>query len=535
MQIPPQRLVQDLLTQTASVCASKHALVVEGKPYTYGALLDGAQRLATALRARGLSRGDRVAIFMDNTFECAISIFGVLMAGGAFLVVNPQTKHDKIALLIEDCQARMLLTERHLLKQAELAMAACGGLSAILCVGQANPDRTPPMESFWDVLEANEPLAAPVGTIPLDLASLVYTSGSTGNPKGAMMTHENMVFIVGSVLEYLRLSESDRILNALPFSFGYGLYQLLMSVALGATLVLERSFTYPAKIIQRMLEQEVTVFPAVPTIYAMLIGMHERSPLSFPRVTRITTAAAALPAHFIGPLREIFPNALLFKMYGQTECKRVAYLEPELVDSHPTSVGKAIPGTEVCVLDADGQPVPPGEAGILHVRGPHVMVGYWNAPEKTNEVLKPGRLPGERLLCTNDWFKQDADGFLYFVARSDDIIKTRGEKVSPVEVENALHGMPGVREAAVIGIPDALLGSAIRAYVALEPDAAVDEREIKRYCLAHLENFMVPKEVVFLPELPKTSSGKVTKKALREAAEAELTSGTTADPPGGGR
>jgi len=232
----------------------------------------------------------------------------------------------------------------------------------------------------------------------------------------------------------------------------------------------------------------------------------------------VTNTAAALPAAFQQQLHEVFPNALIYRMYGLTECKRVCYLEPELADSKTESVGKAIPGTEVFLLTAEGEPVPPGETGILHVRGPHVMLGYWKQPELSARMLKAGKLPGERVLCTQDWFRMDEEGFLYFVGRSDDIIKTRGEKVSPVEVENVLHGMPGIREAAVVGVADTLLGQIIRAYVALEPGAKLTDKEIIKYCLSHLENFMVPKEVVFLPELPKTNTGKISKKTLGDKA-----------------
>jgi acyl-CoA synthetase (AMP-forming)/AMP-acid ligase II len=329
-----------------------------------------------------------------------------------------------------------------------------------------------------------------------------------------MQTHQSMVFAAGSLIEYLRLSADERILCVLPLAFDYGLYQLLMSIQLGATLVLERSFTYPAQIFARMQEQAATVFPGVPTVYAMLISSHGRTPLCFPQVTRVTNTAAALPDEFVAKLREIFPNALIYRMYGLTECKRVSYLEPELAGEKPGSVGRAIPGTEIYLLSPDGKPVPPGETGILYVRGPHVMVGYWNRPDLSEHMLKPGKLPGERVLCTQDFFRMDAEGFLYFQGRSDDIIKTRGEKVAPVEVENALHSIPGVREAAVLGIPDALLGEAIRAYVVVEPESNLNDKQLRVACAARLENFMVPKEFVFRPELPKTATGKVSKKLL---------------------
>ncbi len=511
------RLLHDSLLVSSARHPGKTALVVEGTPYTYAALEDAALRLAAHLAESGLQRGDRVAIYMDNTWPCVVTIFGTLLAGGVFLVVNPQTKADKLQYILNDSGAAFLISDGHLAKVFLPILAAAPSVQCVLCSGTMPETESGILRPF-DAALAGSPGAPSDKVIAVDLAALIYTSGSTGNPKGVMMTHQAMTFTAGSLIEYLRLDPDDRILNLLPVAFDYGLYQLLMSVRLGATLVLERSFTYPAQIFNRIRSESVTVFPGVPTVYMTMLGIHARGALSFPSVRRVTNTAAALPADIVPQLREIFPNALIFRMYGLTECKRVCYLEPELISSKPDSVGKAIPGTEVFLLSPEGLPVPTGETGILHIRGPHVMLGYWNQPELSAHMLKPGRLPGERILCSQDFFRMDRDGCLYFQGRSDDIIKTRGEKVSPIEVENCLHGIPGVREAAVLGVPDALLGEAIRAYVSLQEGAVLTEKEIKAACMARLENFMVPKEVVFLPELPKTATGKIRKKGLGEAA-----------------
>jgi long-chain acyl-CoA synthetase len=444
-----------------------------------------------------------------------VSIFGALMAGGAFVVINAQTKTDKLRYIVTDSGAKVLITDSHLSRFFLPAIQGLSSLRTVICSGDVPQDSGRPLLPF-DVASSRLPPAEPSDTVvPLDLAALIYTSGSTGNPKGVAMTHQAMAFTTGSLIEYLRLADDERILNVLPLAFDYGLYQFLMAVRLGATLVLERSFTYPAGVFSRISSERVTVFPGVPTVYMTMLGMHARSPLSFPSVRRVTNTAAALPPDIVPRLREMFPNALIFRMYGLTECKRVCYLEPELVDLKPESVGKAIPGTEVFLRSEDGKPVAPGETGILYVRGPHVMIGYWNQPKLTDDMLKPGRYAGERVLCTHDFFTMDEDGCLYFVGRSDDIIKTRGEKVSPVEVENCLHGIPGVREAAVIGVPDELFGEAVKAFVALEEGVSLSDKEIKGICASRLENFMVPKDVVFLPELPKTATGKIRKKDLR--------------------
>jgi amino acid adenylation domain-containing protein len=509
------RLLHDSLTAAADAAGDKIALVVDGERLTYTELLDSSRRFASALQELGLERGDRVVVFTDNSLPCVVSIFATLIAGGVFVVVNPQTKEDKLAYILADSDARFLVTEGTIARVADRARENAGSLVAAI---KAGAEPLEGMLSYDDLLAGAEPSPRATGTIPLDLAALIYTSGTTGNPKGVMMTHANMVFAAGSLSEYLRLDAEQRIMNVLPLAFDYGLYQLLMSVRMQATLVLERSFVYPTQVLNRLEEEGVTVFPGVPTVYATLISMHERAPLSFPSVQRVTNTAAGLPPSFHDPLREIFPNALVFRMYGLTECKRVSYLEPELLEEKPTSVGKAIPGTETLVLDPEGRPVKAGETGVLHVRGPHVMVGYWGLPERTAEMLVEGPFPGERMLCTHDHFTVDEEGFLYFVGRSDDIIKSRGEKVSPVEVENALYAIPGVREAAVIGVPDELLGEAIHAYVALDDGVELTARDIIGSCRERLESFMVPAEVIFRDELPKTASGKIRKKGLLESA-----------------
>jgi long-chain acyl-CoA synthetase len=512
------RLLQDSLLAAAQRVPDREAVVAGGERPTYAVLLDRARRLARGLQDLGLERGDRVAVFMDNSASCATAIYGTLLAGGVFAVVNPQTKEEKLAYVLNDCEAAFLLTEGSLTHVALAAAASAQSVKAV--VAASRPDGVDGPLGFEELLASTPPEHGSAGTIPLDLAALIYTSGSTGFPKGVMMTHQSMVFAAGSISQYLRLGEDERILDVLPLAFDYGLYQLLMAVRMGGTLVLERSFAFPAQVVRRVEEEDVTVFPGVPTVYATLLSLRRSVDFELPSVRRVTNTAAALPATFHAEMRRIFPNALIFAMYGLTECKRVSYLEPELLEQKPTSVGKAIPGTEVVVLREDGTPVAAGETGVLYVRGPHVMVGYWRKPDQTAEMIVEGPLPGERMLCAQDYFTVDEDGFLYFVGRSDDIIKTRGEKVSPIEVENAIFDIEGVREAAVVGVPDELLGEAIRAFVVLDDGASLSEQDVITSCRTRLENFMVPQEVVFLDELPTTATGKVRRQSLREAVRA---------------
>ena len=511
------RLLHETLLASAERVPEREAVVAGAVRLSYAELLDRALRLARALQELGVRRGDRVAVYMDNSAGCATALYGTLLAGGVFVIVNPQTKQDKLLYVLDDCEAAVLLTEGSLTRTALAAAASAASIKAVVADGA--PEGVEGALAFEDVLASAEPEPNAPGTIPLDLAALIYTSGSTGFPKGVMMTHQSMVFAAGSIAQYLRLGPDERILGLLPLAFDYGLYQLLMNVLKGGTLVLERSFAFPAQIVKRVQEEEATVFPGVPTVYATLLSMRRGMEFELPSVRRVTNTAAALPATFHAELARIFPNALVFAMYGLTECKRVSYLEPELLAEKPTSVGRAIPGTETMVLREDMTPVEPGETGVLYVRGPHVMVGYWNKPEQTAEMIVEGPLPGEKMLCAQDHFMVDEDGFLYFVGRSDDIIKTRGEKVSPIEVENAIFDIEGVKEAAVIGVADELLGEAIKAFVVLDEGAELTEQEIIAACRTRLENFMVPASVEFRAELPTTATGKVRRKSLKDPAE----------------
>jgi long-chain acyl-CoA synthetase len=518
----PQRLLGEALIFSAGRFPEKRAVIDKSKEYSYLDLKESAQKMAGYLILSGIKKGDRIAIFMNNSWQCVVSIYGVTLAGGVFLVVNPQTKADKLKYILKDSGAKVMISERMFSNELTQVIDGTFDFSLLILSGRKNnqeavfPCKTVNLEEI-NRDEYGE-IPAP-RIIPNDLAALIYTSGSTGFPKGVIMTHQSMVFASWSLIEYLRLNEDEKILLLLPLAFDYGLYQLLMAVTIGGTLIVEQSFTFQASIYRLIDKLKPTVFPGVPMVYAMMIATHRKTGLSFDCIRKVTNTAAALPAEFIPDLKKIFPNALIFKMYGLTECKRVCYLEPELIDAKPASVGKAIPGTEVFLLSPDGESVPPGGRGILHIRGPHLMLGYWKNEELSKEMLKPGFLPGERILCSNDWFRMDEEGFLYFLGRTDDIIKTRGEKVSPVEVENVIYNMPGIREVAVIGVPDEIMGESIIAFVTIHDNISLDEKDVIRECMSGLESHMVPAKVIFLNEMPKSPNGKIDKKELKKMIE----------------
>jgi long-chain acyl-CoA synthetase len=494
--------VERFLQDSARRFPGKIALIAGERRVSYRELAAQAARLAGQLRGRGVARGDRVVVLLDNSPETVIAVFAILQAGAVFSVVNPGTKLDKLAYILNNCGAKALLTEPRLLPIASEAARGAPSVAFTLVT---------PFDAIAQE-QGSDPPAQP--GIELDLAMIVYTSGSTGFPKGVMMTHQNVAAAATSITTYLESVPQDIVLSVLPLAFDYGLYQALMCVKVGATLVLEKSFTYPAVLLEKLKSERVTGLPLVPTMAAVLLQMKDIAPGAFPDLRYITNTAAALPPAHIARLQELFPAAKIFSMYGLTECKRCTYLPPEQLALRPGSVGIAIPGTEAYVVDEQGCKAPPGAVGELVIRGAHVMKGYWGDPEATGRALRPGPFPWEKVLYTGDLFRADEEGFLYFVGRKDDIIKSRGEKVSPKEVESVLYEMPGVREAAVIGVPDPVLGMAIKAVVVADAQARLSERDVIRHCAKRLEDFMVPKTVEFRDALPKSDNGKISRRQV---------------------
>lgn len=502
------KLVQSFLEDSALRTPDKTALICGEQRLTYAEIDAMANRLAQALVANGVKRGDRVLLFLPNSVEMVISIFATLKANAVFVPVNHSTKADKLRFLVEDCRAAGLITWQRQAKTAVALQQSCPSLQTIVVVGET-PEECLSFAEIQEQYKAERPCSQ---NIDQDLACLIYTSGSTGEPKGVMSAHNNVVFAASSIISYLQNRPDDIVLNMLPLSFDYGLYQLLMTFKFGGTLVLERSFAYPAQVLKRIVAEKVTGLPVVPTIAAILLQL-DLSPYDFSHLRYLTNTAAALSPSHIVALQEKFPQATLFSMYGLTETKRTLYLPPEQLAKRPNSVGIAIPGTEVWLEDEAGRRLGPGEIGELVIRGSHVMRGYWERPEATAARFRPGSIPGERLCYSGDLFRIDIEGFLHFIGRKDDIIKSRGEKVAPKEIENVLFSLDGVVETAVIGVPDPVLGEAIKAFV-VQKDGSLSEKDILRHCRQHLEDFMVPQHIEFRDVLPKSSNGKIAKKEL---------------------
>ncbi|MDH7513873.1 MAG: AMP-binding protein [Clostridiales bacterium] len=516
-------LVSEFLEKSAAKYPDKVALVCDKKRLTFRQVEESANRISQALLDYGLEKQGRVAIFLEPSVEAVVSIFATLKAGGIFLVINLQVKAKKIEYILNDCQVRILITDQRHLAGISGILTHCPSVTRLIITDYGDLEKTSSFQkfsikvvSYFELLKKYPALPPKKRCIDIDLASLIYTSGSTGTPKGVMLTHLNMVSAANSIIEYLENTPSDIILNVLPLSFDYGLYQVLMTFKFGGTVVQEKSFLYPYQIIDLIIKEKITGFPIVPTIAALLLKLRYLQKYDFSTVRYITNTAQALPPKYIPQLQEIFPRARIYSMYGLTECKRVSYLPPEELEKRPTSVGKAMPNTEAYIVDKEGKRIEePGKVGELVVRGANVMKGYWNLAQETEKVLRPGPIPGEKVLYTGDLFRMDEDGFLYFISRKDDIIKVAGERVSPKEIENALHNLDGVSEAAVIGVDDEILGKAVKAFIVLKKGSKLTEEDILRHCSAHLENYMIPKFIEFRKELPKSAHGKISKKDLR--------------------
>lgn len=495
------------LRDSARRFGNKIALVAGDVRLTYADLDAQSDRLAASLARAGIKPGDRVLMVLDNGHEAVIGFFGAWKAGAVACPLYPTIKVDKLAAILESTEAAAVFTQARQWATVDAAIAKTKVRPRVI-VAQADAARDAGEALRFEEAIAHEPKAPPRKFRNAEaLALLIHTSGSTGQPKGVMLSHANVSAACEAIVAYLGNTADDIVLNVLPLSFGYGITQIVTMMMVGGTLVLEKSFAFPRKILERLAEVKATGFPLVPPMAALITSMKDLTPGFLPHLRYMTSAAAAMPPALTERLQHLFPGTRLFLMYGQTECLRATYLPPEEAAHRPLSVGKAIPGTRAFVIDEDGLPAPPDVVGELVVEGPHVMSGYWGDGLTSVRSLSP--IADGRRLHTGDLFRTDADGFLYFVSRRDDIIKTRGEKVSPQEVERALYALPGIREATVGGVDDPVFGQVIRAYVVVEDGATLTEREIIRHCAGQLEDYMVPKSIEFRDALPRTTTGKI--------------------------
>ena len=508
------RVLHEYLAAAALRFPDQVALVTGQRRVRYRELWSETQALANWLLSVGITPGDRVVILASNGATAVVAFWAVLSCGAVAVMVHPATKREKLLWLLADSGAAALVSEETLAPVFAPAIASSPDIKHVVVAGLP-----PAMLGNAVALDAaiaygsSAPRTLPLPG-PNDVAALIYTSGSTGEPKAVMLSHRNMVAATLSISSYLELTSNDVVVCVLPLSFDYGLYQMILCVSVGARLVLERSFDLPGQVLNRIAAESITVLPGVPTLFAMLARIPDLGRWDLSSIRTVTSTASALGPTQIDWLRNTFPSARVFSMYGLTECKRCTYLPPADLARKPGSVGISIPGNEIWLVDADDHVLGPNAVGELVVRGPTVMAGYWRRPAETARRLRAGPIPGERVLYTGDLCRMDDEGYLYFVRRMDDVIKSRGEKVAPAEVESALRSIPGVLQAAVVGVPDETLGEAVKAFVVLERGIALTPGALGAACRELLEPLLVPRQIAIVPELPRTANGKIEKGSL---------------------
>jgi acyl-CoA ligase (AMP-forming) (exosortase A-associated) len=506
--------IHHLVAQAAAARPDAPALTHRDVTLTYAQLWDAVSRAAGAFAALGVRRGERVAVYLDKRPETVSAVFGASLAGGVFVPVNPLLKARQVGHILGDCDVRVLVTtpERH--DQLRDELDGCKALEHVVLVGGEGPAAFPSDAARIEVRDLG---------VDTDLAAILYTSGSTGRPKGVVLSHRNLVVGAESVSHYLGNTAADVILAALPLSFDAGFSQLTTAFAVGAHVVLHNHLL-PADLVRLCARHRVTGLTGVPPLWIQLAGA-EWPDEATAHLRYFANTGGRMPRATLERLRAVFPAARPYLMYGLTEAFRSTYLDPAEVDRRPDSIGRAIPNAEILVVRPDGTECAPGEPGELVHRGPLVALGYWNDPERTAERFRPapGRDPGiptpEPAVWSGDLVVRDDEGFLSFVGRTDDMIKTSGYRVSPTEVEEAAYDTGLVRDAVAVGVPDDRLGQRI-VLVASPAGPALDEAELLARLRRALPLYMVPARVDVRADLPRSPNGKFDRPALRDQVAA---------------
>jgi acyl-CoA ligase (AMP-forming) (exosortase A-associated) len=515
-------LIHHMLRSSAERSPDKEALVHGTQRLTYREVARRTSGLAEGLRRAGLNRGDRIGIYLEPSVAQVVSIFSASESGGVYVPINAALFPEQVGHIAKDCGMKGLITTPSKLSSLMAVLPAVASLEFLVLTGEGDvPQVSFPTHSLEELCELPDSPSRREQSISKDLAAILYTSGSTGKPKGVMLSHANVMAGSSIVSDYLGITCPERILAVLPFSFDAGMNQLMTAFQQGATLVLI-NFVFAREIVQTLVKERITGLAGVPTLWSLLVQPNSTFlRQAFPDLRYITNTGGAMPQAVLKVLRQALPTTKIFLMYGLTEAFRSTYLPPEELDRRPTSMGKAIPDTEILVLNEEGQTCKPGQPGELVHRGPTVSLGYWNRPEETARALRPNPLlPPELGKCetvcySGDLVKMDEDGFLYFIGRRDTMIKSSGFRVSPTEIEEVLFQTNQVRQAAAIGIPDDVLGQAIKVFVAAKDGVTLDPEALIAFCAERIPRYMVPKFIEVLDELPKTSSGKVDYPALR--------------------
>ncbi|MFQ5773785.1 MAG: acyl-CoA ligase (AMP-forming), exosortase A system-associated [Kiloniellaceae bacterium] len=515
-------LFHHLTADAARNWPERPALTFRRESLTYAALQRRVTAAAGGLAGLGLGRAARVAVYLEKRLETVVALFAAAMAGGAFVPVNPLLRARQVGYILRDCGVRVLVTSPERARDLADELRACPELTHLVLASGTAVDLGPgaPGVVSWDELVAKGESAGsnPPRVIDTDMAAILYTSGSTGSPKGVVLSHRNLVAGAKSVSQYLENDREDRILSVLPLSFDAGLSQLTTGFNVGAEVVL-MNYLLPKDVVRLCAEARITGLTCVPPLWIQLA--EQDWPAEAAACLRyFANTGGHMPKPVLDRLRAIFPNAKPYLMYGLTEAFRSTYLDPEEVDRRPNSIGKAIPNAEILVVREDGASCAPGEPGELVHRGALVAMGYWNDPERTAERFRPaplrhGGLPlPEIAVWSGDVVYTDEEGFIYFVGRRDEMIKSSGYRISPTEIEDVVYETGLVKEAVALGAPHPVLGQGIVVVAAPVDGRALDAEALMEACRRQLPRYMVPEVVAERDALPRGPNGKIDRSLL---------------------
>ncbi len=498
--------MQDLLLRASQRSGSAIALLHDGQVWTYSEVYLRALQYAAALRAAELQPGDRVALLMENGLEYVAAYFGIFFAGGIAVPLDARTEPLLLLSLREDCKARHQVVSPSQMNRLCKTLPQLFELDWLIL-----PDRTNLGQSGTRVLIASEFSPTPIysAACPADPAVINYTSGSSGASKGVVVSHRAILANTRSIVSYLELGPEDRMMQILPFSYCYGASLLHTHFLAGGSVVIDNRFLYPSAVIENMKQTRCTGFAGVPSTFHTLATKCNLKKNVYPGLRYMTQAGGPMKPELVDRIREAIDPAQLFIMYGQTEATaRLTFLDPSRWSDKRGSVGKPIPGVLLRIVSEEGEILPAGSVGEIWVSGENLMAGYWQKPEETRQVLQDG------WLRTGDLGVQDQEGFLYVKGRLRDFIKSSGYRISPQEIEEVLSRHPAVSECFVVGVPDDQLGERIAAVVSLKHGMELGQSDLLHHCKTSLAPHKIPRQVTFLPEIPKSSSGKVQRESL---------------------
>lgn len=520
-------LIHKLISHTAERVSHAEALSYQGRRVSYGSLSQQMEDLACVYLDLGLERSERVAVFLEKRPEAVTAMFAASAAGAVFVPLNPLLKPDQVAYILADCDVRVLVTSADRLRALQPVLPSCIGLRHIILLDTHDKAlaETSASSYAWEAVMAKVQDAAvrpsPHRCIDTDMAAILYTSGSTGKPKGVVLSHRNMLTGAASVSEYLGNTDHDRILAVLPLSFDYGLSQLTTAFSVGASVVL-MNYLFPQDVIRLIVEEKITGLAAVPPLWIQLAQQKWPARSELNALRYITNSGGAMPGSTLSVLRKTLPLAQVYLMYGLTEAFRSSYLCPAEVDARPDSIGKAIPGAELMVVNKAGDLCVPNEPGELVHRGALVALGYWNDSQKTAERFRPvpQHLTGlplpEIAVWSGDTVRMDEDGYLYFIGRDDDMIKVSGYRISPLEIEEVVDCFEHVSEQVAVGVPHPVMGQAIVLIVKQNSAQNLSAATLRKDCQLHLPGYMVPSHIELVTEnLPRNANGKIDRRLLQ--------------------